>query len=343
MSRRPAGNGPGAPARWRVADGLLPLLLLPLLVVVACESRTVVPVEVASVDVEPPELTLLEGQTRTLEAIPRAADGDQLNGRTVSWSETEPSVVEVDGSGRVTALQAGTSEVEALVEGVRGSAEVTVLPGPSVAVDPDAVQRTARAGEVAPSAEVAVRNGGSGTLTGLSATVRYGEGAGGWLSTSLDGTAAPATLTLTPSAAGLQSGTYEAVVEVHSPVAPGPGRVDVTFVVTEPPPRIELNPNPVELTGVTRGEEKVSREVDVTNGGGGILDGLSAEIVEADLPPSLWLEVELASTSAPTTLSVEASPELLLFPGTYEATVEVRSPGAENSPVLLQVRFEVLP
>lgn len=342
MSRPPAGTGPGAPHRWRGAGLVVQLLVLFPWVLVACESRTVVPVEVVSVEVEPAEVTLLEGEDRALEAVPRAADGGRLDGRTVSWTETEPSVVEVDGSGTVTALQAGVSEVEATVEGVRGSAEVTVLPGPSVAVDPDEVQRTARAGEVAPSAVVAVRNGGNGTLTGLSATVRYGEGAGGWLSTSLDGTAAPANLTLTPSAAGLGPGRYEAVAEVRSPVAPEPGRIDVTFVVTEPPPRIELSPNPVELTGVFRGEEEARQDVAITNGGGGSLEGLSVEITGGDAFPSLWLDLELIGTTAPATLVVEADP-LALPPGTYEATVEVRSQGAENSPVILQVRFEVLP
>lgn len=342
MSMGSAGAGTGRPLRWRAGSHLVPLLLLPLLGLAACESRTVVPVEVVSVDVEPSTMTLLDGESRTLEAIPRAADGDRLSGRTVSWSRSEPAVVEVDGSGRVTAIGPGVSEVEATVEGVKGSAEVTVLSGPSVVVEPEEVQRTARAGDVAPPAAVAVRNGGNGTLTGLGATVRYGDGGGGWLSTSLDGTAAPATLTLTPSAADLEPGTYEAVAEVHSPAAPGPGRVDVTFVVTERPPRIELSPNPVELTGVFRGGEKARQDVSVTNGGGGVLEGLSVEITGGDAFPSLWLSLELASTTAPTTLVVEADP-LALPPDTYEATVEVRAPGAENSPVILQVRFEVLP
>lgn len=342
MSRGRAGAGSGRLFRRRVAGALVTLLLLPLLGLAGCESRTVVPVEVASVDVEPSVVTLLQGESRTLEAIPRAADGGRLNGRTVSWSQSEPSVVQVDGSGTVTAIGRGVSQVEATVEDVRGSAEVTVLSGPSVVVEPEAVQRTARAGDVAPAATVSVRNGGNGTLTGLTATVQYGGGAGGWLSTSLDGTAAPTTLTLTPSAADLEPGTYEAVAEVHSPVAPEPGRVDVTFVVTEPPPRIELSPNPVELTGVFRGEEKARQDVDVTNGGGGALEGLSVEITGGDAFPSLWLSLDLASTAAPTTLVVEADP-LGLPPGTYEATVEVRAPGVENSPVILQVRFEVLP
>ena len=68
-------------------------------------------------------------------------------------------------------------------------------------------------------------------------TITYGASQPtGWLTASLGGTTAPATLTLNASFAGLTAGTYTATVPVTSAVASNsPQTVAVTFVVAPPP------------------------------------------------------------------------------------------------------------
>jgi hypothetical protein len=87
-----------------------------------------------------------------------------------------------------------------------------------------------------PSATIQVANGGGGTLSGLSANVTYGAGQlGGWLSTTLNTTTAPALLTLTPFAPPA-NGTYTATVAVSAPgVSNSPQSIALTLVVTGVP------------------------------------------------------------------------------------------------------------
>lgn len=60
-------------------------------------------------------------------------------------------------------------------------------------------------------------NAGGGSISGLAATVAYGAGASGWLSATLNGTSAPATLTLRPTLGTLPVGSYTATVTVSAP------------------------------------------------------------------------------------------------------------------------------
>jgi hypothetical protein len=98
---------------------------------------------------------------------------------------------------------------------------------PAIAVDPDAVAFGAVAGTREPaSQDVAVTNAGGGDLVGMTVAVVYTSGPGGWLSASLSGPDAPATLTLEALAQELAEGVYEALVRVSAPGAQ-PSSVDV--------------------------------------------------------------------------------------------------------------------
>lgn len=75
---------------------------------------------------------------------------------------------------------------------------------------------------------VQVLNSGGGVLSGLGFSVTYGNGATGWLSTSvLSATTAPATLTVRPITTALGVGTYTATVQVT-----GTGVTTRTITVT---------------------------------------------------------------------------------------------------------------
>ncbi len=79
---------------------------------------------------------------------------------------------------------------------------------------------------------VAITNGGSGTLSGLSlGTVTYGGGASGWLSATLSGASAPATISLKAKAGQLAVGLYTATVPVTAAGGSPPRSLVVAFNV----------------------------------------------------------------------------------------------------------------
>jgi len=100
---------------------------------------TVVPPAVATVTVSPATLNLDVGASATLTATVRDASGAPIPGKSVSWLSSNPAVVTVNPAGTVTALAEGTTQITASVDGVSGSATITVhtLVG-SVVVSPAA-------------------------------------------------------------------------------------------------------------------------------------------------------------------------------------------------------------
>jgi hypothetical protein len=191
---------------------------------------------------------------------------------------------------------------------------------------------------------VQVTNTGGGTLDGLTSTVAYGAGQPtGWLTATLGSATAPTTLTLQPATGALAAGTYTATVQIAAPGASNsPRTIGVTFQVTAAPvaPAIALAPTSAEFTAVTLTANPASKTVQVTNAGGGSLTDLSAAIAYGAGQPIGWLEATLGATTAPATLTLQPTTGLLL-PGTYTATVEVRSPVASNSPQTVTVTFQV--
>ena len=85
---------------------------------------------VASVAVTPPSATLtVGGPTVTLAATPRDAAGTALSGRgATSWTSSNPAVATVGTTGVVTAVGAGSATITATIEGVAGTAAITVSP-----------------------------------------------------------------------------------------------------------------------------------------------------------------------------------------------------------------------
>ncbi len=312
------------------------------LAVAGCETRSVMPVEVASVEIEPSSFTLVQGETQSAQALSRGPGGDVLSGRSVMWSTDVSGIATVDATGLIEGIGVGETTLRAEVEGVGASAPVTVLAGPSIELSPTAVSLTAVSGNDSGSRVVTVSNGGNGVLSGLSISVTYGAGGQtGWLTAGLSGTNAPAELSLRASAATLQTGSYHATVTVASPVRSGlSSDLAVAFDVRPAPPSITLDASDISFSATVGGRVPAVQEVSVTNGGDGILDGLAASITYAGGEPSGWLQATLADSAAPTKLTLKASPEVLAA-GTYHATVEVSSGAASNSPQALKVVFDV--
>jgi hypothetical protein len=104
--------------------------------------------EIASVDVTPGSFELVSlDETHQLSADVHDATGHAVTGAEVVWSSSDPSVVEVDASGVVTARGVGSAEVIASAGGMEARSTVVVDPVPAFIAFVEAPQGV-RAGEV---------------------------------------------------------------------------------------------------------------------------------------------------------------------------------------------------
>jgi hypothetical protein len=107
-----------------------------------------------------------------------------------------------------------------------------------------------------------------------------------------------------------------------------------------PGPRISVDEPFVEFFLNVGGDLPAPVALQITNGGGGILSGISAAV---EYPPGStvgWLSLALYSTSAPSTLTVSI-PLGSLEEGIHDASLVLTSPDARNSPVTIPVRAVV--
>jgi serine/threonine protein kinase len=93
---------------------------------------------VASIAVSPPSGSVPVGGTIRLTAVARNQRDGPLPNRSITWSTADPAIATVSEDGLVTGVSSGTVTLEALSEGVRGHATISVTartevpaPGPS--------------------------------------------------------------------------------------------------------------------------------------------------------------------------------------------------------------------
>lgn len=245
-------------------------------------------------------------------------------------------------------LAAGSYHATVSITAPAGNSPQTVAvtftvapPSPLIVLNPTAVSFTAEAGAGNPAAKtVPITNGGGGTLSRLVSGISYQAGQPtGWLQGSLSGTTAPATLTLSAATGTLAAGSYSATVTISSALASNsPRTVAVTFTVTAPTvsPAIGLSTTSRTFSATAGGANPTAQSLQVANTGGGSLTGLQA----TENPAVAWLSVSLSSTTAPATLTFQATTGSLA-PGTYTTSVLVTSPVASNSPQTVTVTFNV--
>lgn len=118
-------------------------------------------VPVASVTVTPSPTAVGVGRTAQLEARAFDADGEEITGRTATWSTADEAIATVTGTGLVTGVApGGPVSITATIDGVSGSAQVSVslVPVATVSVAP-------------PSSTIA-----AGATVQLAATLRDDQG-----------------------------------------------------------------------------------------------------------------------------------------------------------------------
>lgn len=195
---------------------------------------------VATVHVTPANGTLAQGDSLQLAATLRDAQGNILTARTFTWQSSSPSNAAVSATGVVTALSPAPSvAVVATSEGKSGTATLAIVPPPRLALDSAHVAFSAFAGGALPApASITIRNGGGGTLAGLSvASVQYASASTGWLQATLSATSATptATLSLRVTSTSLTVGRHAATVTIDALAQGAPQDVEVTVDVAAAP------------------------------------------------------------------------------------------------------------
>jgi Bacterial Ig-like domain (group 2) len=298
--------------QWRVVQGTV-LALAVLLG--ACRSDATD--EGDPFTIEPGQVSLDIGATQQL-----SVDGTT---RAVTWSSSASGIASVVAT---TGLVTGVSRGEATITAVSGadfaSATVRVTAPPAISLSAPTASFEITRGDTDPTAAtVNVTNAGDGTLSGLVAgPVQYSAGQpGGWLTPELSATTAPATLSLRAAAGTLPAGDYAATVPVAANGATNsPQHVAVTFRIVAPA-SIVLSRTQVAMNAAPGGTPE--ERVDVTNGGGRALTGLTATTTYGGGATG-WLAATLTSTSAPAQLVLNAT-TTSLAQGTYTAQVTVAS------------------
>jgi cytoskeletal protein CcmA (bactofilin family) len=105
-------------------------MLVAAAVLAACEAEVVTPASVVTVEVLPAEITLSEGENRAVTAIAREHQGRELSGHRVTWEVEDLGIATVTPEGVVEARAPGTTQIRATIQGITGTASVTVLAGP---------------------------------------------------------------------------------------------------------------------------------------------------------------------------------------------------------------------
>lgn len=205
-------------------------------------DATVVLVEapVATVEVTPANSTLVQGDSLQLTARLRDAQGNVLTARTITWQSSSPPNATVSASGVVTAISPAPSvTIVATSAGKSGTATLTIEPPPRLVLDSAHVAFSEFAGGALPAtATITIRNGGGGTLAGLSVhSVRYTTPTTGWLQATLSATSATptATLSLRVTTSSLTVGRHAATVTIDANAQSAPQDVEVTVDVTAAP------------------------------------------------------------------------------------------------------------
>ena len=178
------------------------------------------PVTVQSVAVSPSTLSLHVGETMSLHATARDAQGAAISGKTFSWSSQSSSVATVSTSGVVSAVAVGAATITAATDGKTGSATVTVEAPSANSVDVTPSTATISAGDTL-RLSATVRDAQGNILTGSSVA---------W--TSSDGAVATVSSAGTVTAVAAGSATITATSN---------GKMGQATVTVQALPRLELD------------------------------------------------------------------------------------------------------
>src|SRR5947208_1678549 len=184
------------------------------------------PAPVATVTLTPASATVNEGQTLQLTATLKDANGNTLVGRSITWSNSNPSAAGVNGTGLVTGVTAGSATITATSEGKNGTSAITVVHMPVASVTVTPASGTVPAGSSLPLTATP-KDANGNPLVGRTVTWQSGNTSAATVNGSglVSGVAA-GSATITATSEG-QSGTSAITV-----TPPGTQQFGHLFIVT---------------------------------------------------------------------------------------------------------------
>lgn len=207
---------------------------------------------------------------------------------------------------------------------------ITAAATPVLAPVPTTLEFSAQVGSGDPATrQIVVYNGGAGSL----GTVGVSS-ADAWLSPTIVGT----TVTVAASLGNLTIGDHTGHVTLTAPAASNsPYSVPVTFHVTAAPPVISTGGVTSLSFTTTSGTNPASRQIAITNGGGGTLAAVTA--TPSYTSGAGWMSAAVTGSGNGQTVTVSiAAPATA---GTYSGSLSIASAGATNSPVSIAVTLQV--
>jgi len=238
----------------------------------ACSPAPTQPVTVASVSVAIQAPSLPAEATTQASAVARDADGRTISGKPALWLSNSPQVATIASDGTVTAVSPGQSQIQATIDGITGTAFVTVTPAPVASVGVTISKSTLEVTETG-VATATPRSAGGSALTGR--TVFWSSSANAVATVSQSGAVVgvtPGTVTITASVEGTANGVVVTVV---------PATVATVQVSPAAIPLMRTSQT-VQLTAITRDARgnvlsgrlvtfTTTNEFRVTAGGTGLL------------------------------------------------------------------------
>lgn len=278
-------------------------------------SLTVVPVPVASIQVGVPTPTLVVGQTLTVSASARAADGSVLSGRPLEYSSSNPAVATVSSAGIVTGVAPGAVTIAVRSGSVEGTVALTVLPVPVASVTLSAA---------ATSVDV-------GRTIAVVATLRAADG------TALTGRAVEWESSNSAVATVAPNGVVTGVARGSVTITARSGGVSGTLLLTVTPPPVAtvLVSSPLTtlvVGGTTQllaalraadGTVLEGREVQWSSSASGVATVTNSGLVTAIAPGTVTVTATSEGRSGALVLTVQspAPASVLVTPGSVSLTV----------------------
>ena len=314
LSGRPINYTSGTPAVATVSSSGLVTAVAPGATTITATSEgksgtatiTVTPIPVASVAVSPNAPNVTVGQTVQLSVTIQGANNQPLTGRAVTWSSGAPSVASVSQAGVVSGLAPGTAIIFANVEGVVGSATVTVrqVPVGSVVVTPS-------------TASVPV-----GGAVQLSAAVKDAAGADlpgrlvGWTSSD----ESIAVVSSTGRVSGLKVGSVTIT-------ASSEGKSGTATVTVTPAPVASVNVTPPTATVIVG--QTTTLAAQTLDGSGNVLTGRTVTWASSNTAIATVTQAGVVTGVAPGTATITATSEGKS--GSATVTVNAPAPAAVAS------------
>lgn len=177
-----------------------------------CSPAPTQPVTVASVSVTLQASSIPAETSTQAFAVARDVDGRTIPGKSATWLSNSPQVATITSNGTVTAVSPGQSQIQATIDGITGTALVTVTPAPVVSVDLAISKSTIEVTEIG-MAIATPRSASGSALSGR--TIFWSSSANAVATVSQSGVVLgmmPGTATITASVEGTANGIVVTVI-----------------------------------------------------------------------------------------------------------------------------------